>query len=101
MRKQASRLEVGDVMLIGVSPIGTLSLTTGKFKRANGGGYDMECLIVAVEATTEDGYPKDWVSTDEYGPQPIVEVTYVGDSGTERKCQYPPDDEVRVKEPYA
>ena len=108
--KKASRLEVGDVMLVGHSPIGSLSLTTGKCYHADGtrrvdrdegGGYDEECLIVAVEETTEDGYPKDWVSVDEYGPQPVIAVTYFGDTDRERTSHYSPDDEVRVKDPYA
>ena len=70
--KKASDLRVGDVMLVAHMPIGAMSLTTGKFERDEGGAYDEECLIVAVEATTEDGWPKDWTSVDEYGPHRVI-----------------------------
>jgi len=103
MRKQASRLQVGDVMLVAHVTIGRMSLFnngTGEFVRSRE-SRDEECLIVALEETTEDGYPKDWVSTDEWGPQPVIVVTYFGDSDRERTSHYSPDDEVRVKDPYA
>jgi hypothetical protein len=93
--KKASDLRVGDVMLVAHMPIGAMSLTTGKFERDEGGGYDEECLIVAVEATTEDGWPKDWVSVDEYGPQRVIAVSC---AGKEYDMHFEPDDDVRVKE---
>ena len=103
--KKASRLAVGDVVLVAHSPIGSLSLTTGKFKRADGGAYDEECLIVAVEATTKDGWPPsvpgEKFDANSWGPQPVVMVTYVGDSEKERGTTFDPDDDVRVKDPYA
>ncbi len=100
--RKAHTLRVGDTVLVAHMPIGTLSLTTGKFKRDEGGGYDEECLIVGVKATTEDGWPPsvpgEKFDANSWGPQPVVMVIYVGDNEKERGTTFDPDDDVRVKE---
>ena len=100
--KKARDLKVGDVWLVATVPIGSMSLTTGKFKRATSGGYDEERLIVAVEHGFEDGWPPtvpgEKFDPGSWGPQPTVFVTC---EGKEYASQFEPDDDVRVKVPYA
>ena len=103
VRTKARDLVVGDVVLVAHVTIGRMSLfndATGEFVRSRE-AWEEERLIVALEETTEDGYPKDWVSADEWGPQPVIVVTALGDSDRERTSHYSPDDEVRVKDPNA
>jgi len=99
--KKARDIEVGDIFLVHFSRIGSMSLTTGEFKRGSGGGVREHEVIRIEEAhDTEAQFAgRRYVGEVKV---PYLVLCYREHAGTkhEREGQswFQPDDDVNVKE---
>ena len=100
--KKARDIQVGDTYLIRWSDIGTLSLTSGKFKRGGESGVDEHEVI-----RTEEDFMEELLDDDKGRYVGMVKVPYVvlwyrENVGTkyerESASWFQPDDDVNVKE---
>jgi hypothetical protein len=96
-KKKATDVEVGDVLLVGFSTLGSMSLRTGEFKRGGESGV-REHLITRIERAEEDSWNED---VTVWGPTEYVVLFFTEHEGTkferEKHVWYLLDDRVNVK----